>query len=358
MDKTVTFPLLRAELPASLTAEESAELAGHLAALAQSGLPLEGGLRALADEVARPRLRRVLRNLAARLEDGEPLETAIAAQGSRLPADLRGLIVAGVRSGRLPMMLDQYVALARRQQDLRRRVLLTLAYPALLLGIMAALMVFFHLMITPEFAQIFRDFGTRLPDITNLCIHYTGVFAWTMLGLTIAVVLVPLAALFLPLGAWLGRAAWWIPVVGPIVQYARHAQFSRLMALLLEAEVPMPDALRLTSIALQGTALARQCRTAAAAVEGGTLLDHALVAARFPDSLTVLVEWGRQKNCLPDSFRAVAEAFESRANSQGALLNMIVLPAVYMLIVTFVGFTIIALIMPFIGLICCLSGGK
>ena len=107
---------------------------------------MEGGLYALADEVARPRLARVLRNLAARLERGEKLETAIAAQGSRLPAHLRGLIVAGVRSGRLPIVLDQFAALARRQQDLRRRVLLALAYPALLLGIMAALMVFCHLL--------------------------------------------------------------------------------------------------------------------------------------------------------------------------------------------------------------------
>jgi len=133
----VTFPLYRAELPARLSAEESAELSSRLAALAQSGLPLEGGLYALAEEVARPQLARVLRNLAARLERGEKLEAAIAAQGSRLPAHLRGLIVAGVRSGRLPIVLDQFAALARRQQDLLRRVLLALAYPAVLLGIMA-----------------------------------------------------------------------------------------------------------------------------------------------------------------------------------------------------------------------------
>ena len=86
---------------------------------------------------------------------GEKLETAIAAQGSRLPADLRGLIVAGVRSGRLPIVLDQFAALARRQQDLRRRVLLILAYPALLLGIMAALMVFCHLLLAEQFDQDF-----------------------------------------------------------------------------------------------------------------------------------------------------------------------------------------------------------
>ena len=103
-----------------------------------------------------------------------------------------------------------------------------------------------------------------------------------MLGLTIAAVMVPLAAMLLPLGAWLGRATSWIPVLGPIVRYDRHAQFSHLMALLLEEEVPLPEALHLTSIALQGTALARQCRTAAAAVEQGMPLDQALAGPASP----------------------------------------------------------------------------
>ena len=172
-------------------------------------------MRALAEEIARPQLARVLRNLAARLERGEKLEAAIAAQGSRLPAHLRGLIVAGVRSGRLPIVLDQFAALARRQQDLRRRVLLALAYPAVLLGIMAALMVFCHLLLIQQFVQIFRDFNTRLPDLTLFFVRFSGVVAWTMLGLTIVAVIVPLAAMLLPLGGWIGRATWWIPSLAP-----------------------------------------------------------------------------------------------------------------------------------------------
>ena len=71
-----------------------------------------------------------------------------------------------------------------------------------------------------------------------------------------------------------------------------------------------------------------------------------------------MVAWGQQKNCLADAFRAAAEAFEARTNSQSALLNMLVLPVIYMFIVTFVGITIIALIMPLISLITALSGGR
>ena len=170
----MAFPLYRVELPASLSAEESAELAARLAALAQSGLPLEGGLYALADEVDGPRLARALRNLAARLERGEKLETAIAADGSRLPAYLRGLVVAGVRSGRLPIVLDQFAVMTRRQQELRRRILLTLAYPALLLGIIAVLMVCCHMFLTEPFRQVFKDFNTKLPGITDLYFHFSA----------------------------------------------------------------------------------------------------------------------------------------------------------------------------------------
>jgi type II secretory pathway component PulF len=87
-------------------------------------------------------------------------------------------------------------------------------------------------------------------------------------------------------------------------------------------------------------------------------LDQALAATRFPDSLTAMVAWGQQKGSLAETFRAAAEAFEARTKSQSALLNMIVLPTMYLVIVSFVGFTIIALLMPLISLISNLSGGK
>ena len=116
----MTISLLRPELPASVTPEESAELAARLHSLAKSGLSLEGGLLALAEEVGGGRLFGVLNRLAARLEKGEPLEKAIGAPDCRLPVVLRGLIVAGVRSGRLPDVLDQFAAMIHRQHNLRR----------------------------------------------------------------------------------------------------------------------------------------------------------------------------------------------------------------------------------------------
>jgi type II secretory pathway component PulF len=127
------------------------------------------------------------------------------------------------------------------------------------------------------------------------------------------------------------------------------------MATLLEAKVPLPDALKLAAIAMQGTMLEGNCRAAVKSVEAGLSLDEALAQSGFLDSLTCFAHWGQTKNALADAFTAAAEAFEVRTTSQAALLNMIVLPMLYLFIITFIGLSVIALIMPFMALLKAIS---
>ena len=100
-----------------LSGQESAELAAHVAGLTKAGLPLAGGLRALAGELPRGRLARAVARLAAILQEGTPLDEALARPEVRLPAHVRGLIMAGVRSGRLPRMLEEFVELWSRRSS-------------------------------------------------------------------------------------------------------------------------------------------------------------------------------------------------------------------------------------------------
>ncbi len=345
-------------MASSLNTMESGELAARLAALTQAGLPLEGGLRALADELGRPRLSNVLRRMATRLEAGESLEATIAAQGSRLPAHLCGLIMAGVRTGSLPKVLDQFACMSRRQSDLRRKLFLSLWYPALLLGIMALLAVAGRYYVIDEFRGIFKDFGTKVPELTAIVLETAGAVGWTLSVLAIAALLLPFAATVRPFASWLGRWTIRIPVFGPIVAYERYAYFSNLMALFLEESVPMPESLHLTAVAMRGTPLAGPCRRAATSVAAGQPLDAVLGRVRFPASLTAFVAWGQEKNSLAEAFRAAGQTFEILAQSQGSLLNMILLPVACLIVVAFIGITILALFLPLTSLILMLSGGS
>ncbi len=353
----MTISLVNPDLSASLSAAESAELAARLRALAGSGLALEGGLRALAEEVGSSRLAEVLRQLATRLERGEPLAEAIDAPDCRLPVVLRGLILAGVQSGRLPEVLEQFAALDRRRQEFRRSVAFTFAYPALLLAFIALLLILWRTFVAEGFVQIFNDFGMKLPTITDIYFRFSDGIGWTILIVAIAVILIPLAAAFLRAGSWLGRLLCWIPILGPVVRSERYVQFARLMSTLFGAQSTLPDALSLATTAMQGTMLEGQCRAASKAVEAGVSLDEAIAQAGFLDSLTCFVYWGQTKNALADAFTAAADAFEARTTSQAALLNMIVLPLAYLFIITFIGFSFLALLLPFMSLLTNLSGG-
>jgi type II secretory pathway component PulF len=148
-----------------------------------------------------------------------------------------------------------------------------------------------------------------------------------------------------------------LPIVGPLLRWTHLAQFARLMAMLLDQRVPLPDALRLTAAGLHDSDLAHGCRQVAADVESGRVLYESMAAQRqFPASLIPVVEWGQRAPALPDAFRAAADMFEGRIRSQGSLLEAILLPIIVLVITAYVGMFVISLFLPLISLIERLSG--
>jgi len=339
-----------------LSTEEAAELAAQVAQLTKAGLPLGDGLRALAGELPGRRLPRMLRAMAARLDAGVDLSAAIDAEGRRLPAHLRGLVLAGVRSGRLAEVLEEYVDLQRSQLELRRRVWLSLAYPIVLLTLLAALTIVAKVFIVDDLKKVYADFGMNLPAITILFLGAFRPGMW-LAGVLLAVIAaLPVLLWVVPGAAWVWPLLYRVPMVGPLLRWSHLSQFSRLMCLLLEQRVPLPDALRLTAAGLRDADLARGCRQVAGEVEAGRPLYESMAARRqFPASLIPVVEWGQRTPALADAFRAAAEMFEGRAQSHGTLLEAVLLPVVFMIITAFVGVFVVAMMIPLIPLIQTLS---
>lgn len=339
-----------------LSPEEATELAARMAELTKAGLPLGDGLRALAGELFGRRLSHVLQVLANRLDAGDDFAGAIDAIGPYLPPDLRGLILAGLRSGQLSVALEEYVDLERSQNDMRHRILSSLLYPFVLLVILTALAIFARVCIVDAFYKVFLDFGVRVPTLTIWFVHSSWPAMWAMLVIlsTAIFVLAFLASSCHASSLW--SVLYRIPMLGPSLRCGHLARFARLMSLLTEQRVPLPDALRLTSDGLRDAGLARGCRRVADDVENGLVLFESMAAKRqFPASMIPLVEWGQRAPDLPNAFHAIAEMFEARVNSQSSLLEVILLPVMFLMITGFVGLFVIAMMLPMISLIQCLS---
>jgi general secretion pathway protein F len=335
-----------------LSTEDTVELARGMADLARAGVPLAGGLRALAAELPHGRLRGVLGEISGQLERGATLDTVIQSQGSRFPAHLRGLILAGLRSGRLAEVLEEYVDLWRARGELRRRIWLSMTYPLVLVVAITLVLIVLQVGVVPAFAEIFDDFGVDLPVLTTFFLDVIGPATLLLGVLLILLAVVLLVSAAIPAVAWVGPWVHLVPLLGPLWRYGRLVQWARLTGMLLEQQVPLPEALRLSAAGAGDACLAEASRWAAAEVEAGRPLADCLMQRRpFPPSMTPLVDWGQQTGALGDAFRASAEMFEGRAQVQGVSLESVLLPVSLVMLAVFVGLFVSAMMLPLVSLI-------
>lgn len=349
--------IAESSLGGRLSEKEAAEFGSQVAQLVKAGLPLAAGLRAMADEMPQRRVARALRRLASQLDAGTPLDAALEVQRKSFPAHLRGLIRAGVESGRLAEALEEFVDVEKGRIELRRRVWLALAYPVLLLFILYLLLAGLFTFVVPQFATIYEEFGMMLPPLTITVVWLSRS------GIGLVVVLPALvAAAFIFLGSmrrvsWVQRTLYWVPVLGPMWRWVGLSNFCRMMALLTGQQLPLPRALRLTAAGLRETDLAAACREAADEIEGGRSLSECLADFwQFPPSLRPLVEWAERTSNPVAAFQAGTEMFEGRVRVFVPLLQTILPPVVFLLVfATVFLLVIVGLFMPLIDLISCLS---
>jgi len=342
-----------------LTGAEAGELSRQIAGLTRAGLPLAAGLAALSEELPRGRLRRSMSELARALEAGAPLDQAIGDQRERIPPHLRGLVVAGLRSGRIGDVLARFSSFAGLGVDLKRRLVLSLAYPLLTLAITLGLFFFVSTFAVRQFELIFKDFAIPLPGLTILIIQgarvinrVSGPLGVVILGLVVAW----LAARLLLKTAVRRSLSTQLPLVGPIWAATRLSEFCHLLALLLEGQLPLPEALRLTGEGLQDSGMERACGIMAREVESGRTLDQAMSKLwRFPPGLPRLLGWAENQMALSEVLHLAGALFETQARSRATLAGATVTIVCVILVLALI-MVIPGLFLPLITLISRLSG--
>jgi type II secretory pathway component PulF len=342
-----------------LNGPEAAELSRQIAGLAQAGLPLANGLVALGEELPRGRLRRSMNALATTLESGATLDQAVQIQKNRIPPHLRGLVIAGLRSGRLGDVLSRFSEYTSVGTELKRRLWLNLAYPVLTVCMAIALFFFVCVILVGQFDAIYRDFNIPLPRLTIALVSIGRVVnqAWAPVAIVIgALVCCWLAAhLLLPVSLRRGLAGR-LPLVGPVWRATSIAEFCHLLALLLESQLPLPEAIRLTGEGVQDSSINASCQIMARAVESGRPLSDAMAQrALFPQGLSRLLRWAENDQSLPEVLQMAGAMYESRARTHSTLVGAVLNVLCALLVMSMV-MVVPALFVPLVTLISRLSG--
>jgi general secretion pathway protein F len=344
--------------PGAITIDQLLALNQEIVALVRAGVPLERGLL-LASGDLRGRLRAVAGALGRRLSRGESLAQAMESERRSVPPLYRAVVEAGARSGRLPVALEGLARYVRGYSDARATIGLALWYPLLVLALAYALFIALVSLALPRFIHTFELLGmSASAPVRWLALLSDSVGYWWPVG---PILLVVLAI------AWAssGRAArfqspsWsWLhvfPWMRSMLANYETANFSELLALLLEHHVPLPTALELAAEATGNSRMTRGAAQLAEAIERG---EPAAAALERIDRRTFLpmLRWalagGGAFGSLAGSLNNLAGLYRKRAKYQAEKLAVF-LPTILLIVIgaSATLFYALALILPLVNLL-------
>jgi type II secretory pathway component PulF len=345
----------------NLTDADVGDYGETLANLASAGLPLESGLRALAEEIPSARTARALAGISHRLEQGEPLGQVVGGDSAaNLPASLREFLQSGLGGPSLARCMSQYVRIARHAARMRRSIWFGFLYSLILLFTVAAMSVAFMVLLMPEFKSIFAGFDTELPQMTLMLVDFSDFLIeyglYLLLGLVLAIV---------GIRWWRGthsgqrffsRVVYGLPVVGEACRRVSLATFCRLFSILLATRLPLDLVLRLAAAATRDVQFEASCERVAERVRVGiSLYDAARAELIFPQHLVELFRREEHPSDFADVIVGRADMFENDVVIRVGLIPLVVEPVVLCGIASAAFISIGAVYLPLIKLLNALS---
>ena len=322
--------------------------------LVRAGLPILKGLDLLADRLTDPKLGRHVKAVRNEVKEGSMLSDAFARQGV-FPSIYVTTILAGEKSGSLVEVLDRYLTYQKLTLAVRKKLLVSLMYPAVLIVVVICLIAFLVTYVVPNFAVLYSTMRVQLPAPTRILIAVgTTARSYVLLGIA--------ALLVAGVGFWLwsrressretlDRWKLKVPGFGEIWMKYQVAQFSRVLSTLLIGGIPLMQALDTSGRSIGTVLLKKSLIKAAGQVREGRSLSQALNSTGIFPSLAVdMMEVGESTGALPQMLNSVAEFYDEDVATRTTAVLSLIEPAIMIFMGIFVAFVLVALYMPIFSL--------
>jgi type IV pilus assembly protein PilC len=336
----------------------------QLAHLTAAGLPMEQGLRLIAQDLRRGRVAATVRQIADDLEKGESLGDAFQKHASRFPPAYGRLIDAGVRSNNLSGMLLSLGQHLQTVARLRSALWRALSYPVMVFLALCFVVAFIGHFVLPRFEEVFRDFGTRLPAITEFLLASSRIMG------TVAIVAAVLLIAFIIVWQVLrstGRDArlrdavgLHLPLIGPTLKRSLISRWCDAVRLGINGGMDLPQAMRTAADAVGSPRLAREVEQLVARLEGGQPLDDGGRWRLIPATVLAAMELSARQGgpgVLAEVLGTLSQMYQQQARAKVALIPAVLTPLMLALLSGIIGFVIVGMFAPLIQLIQSVSGG-
>ena len=334
----------------------------QLATITQAGVPLLRALTVVAQQTEHPKLKRLLGEVARDVEQGKSLSSALG-ERKDFPLLMVSMVRAGEAGGFLDTSLASIADSYEKEAKLRATIKSAMTYPMAVLGIAVIAVIGMLLFIVPVFKKMFASLGSQLPPPTQVLVTLSNQMAW----------LLPLVAVLA-----IGITVWWrankdkdsvrriahplmlkIPVFGPLMAKVAIARFTRNLANMTAAGVPLLRALTIVGQSSGNWSLEQVAGRLAEAVRTGSSLAGPLAEEKmFPGMVVQMVSVGEESGSIDTMLARVADFYDDEIDATADALTSLIEPMLITVLGVVIGGMVIALYMPIFSLSSALQHAK
>jgi len=332
-----------------LPARDLSTFTRQLSILVGAGVPIVEALGAILDQGGDTPPARVASRIRDNVKEGRSLSVAMGALPGIFSPIYLNMVRAGEESGTLEIMLTRLADLLEKQSTTRRKVVGSLFYPVMLMGVGILMVVFLLIVVMPRITSIFEGLKATLPLPTRILM---GSSAWLRshlmaVGLSLVVVLVLLVRFARTRRSSLDRWALRIPKVGDLVLSTQVARFSRTLGVLLSSGTPLQKAMEVSEAVVTSAPVRSAVARAREDLASGSSLSHSLRESKvFPLLAVHMIAVGERSGKLEELLIKLAEGYEQEVDQTIGTLTSLIEPVMILFIGGIVLFMVMSVLLP------------
>ncbi|MGD9691968.1 MAG: type II secretion system F family protein [Phycisphaerales bacterium] len=364
----IYIPILSRVKPAALTT-----FTRQLSTLQDAGLPLLRSLQILETQQKPGTLKGVLQGVVEDVEGGASLSDAMAKHPRVFNRLYTKMVAAGEVGGVLDVILQRLAEFMEKAQRLKRRVIGAMIYPVTVIMVAVIIVTAMMIFIIPKFQEIFEDFGVTLPALTLFLMNaskwmagnYPTPGAMPVPGAIFVLFAVPAVFVVLKLARKTkpGRAVadtLWLhaPVFGSLTKKTVVARFTRTLGTLINAGVPILEALTITRDTCGNWVFERALTKVHDSIRQGESFAGPLRETKVCDAIVVnMIDVGEETGDMDSMLMKIADNYDEEVEVAVGSLVKLIEPMLVLVLGGIIGTIVVAMFLPMVKMIESLSGG-
>ena len=328
----------------------------QFATLIGAGIPLSDSLRMVAEQTQDKPTKAMIEDILAQVEGGRTLHEAFSKYPDVFTRLYLALVAAGEASGTLDQSLKRLADQQEKDANMIAKIRSSMTYPAIVLLVIVAVIIFMMVAVVPEVENLYRDMGEEVPIMTVILI---GVSNFVMNFWWLIFILVAIAVWFLvqfrktAVGQkWFATFKLNVPFFKGLFQRLYNARFARTAQMLLSAGVPMLEAIRIAAEAMNNVVLEKEMEDVAEMVRSGKPLSAGLKGKDYIlPLLPQMAATGERSGKIDEMLGKAAKVYEDELDERVAALSTMIEPVLMVALALVAGGIVGAVLMPIYQLV-------